>query len=848
MGAAASLYVTVKADVRSAATALKNTETQFQRTGSAAKKMDTQLSLVGSNTRKSARSFDALGTSVRGATGSQQKFAPVAGKTAAQVDRLGRAQQSAKSAAQGMGLGTMAAQGGVLAFAYGAGKAIQASVDFDRSMRNVNSIAQLSEVKFDSLSDSVRGLAGKTAQSPQTLARGMYDLVSSGFKASDGLKILEASANAATAGLTTTEVSTSAVAAVLNAYHEPASKAGEISDTLFKTVDRGVISFEQLASNIGDVLPFASSLGVGLGQVGASISTMTKAGISPAETMTRIKAIMTALIQPSDALGVTMRQMGYNSAESMLKARGFQGSIDALARSTGGSKEKLAELFPNVRALGGVMALTGGNAKGAAADVQSLATTVGATKDALSQQKKSTSFKFDQAKADAEALAIEVGGPLADALGDAAKTASDIVSAVSAASAAIDSILGKGATKKGASFMMSGWRDHWNEIKNMGGKMSSMASQAWNGKKPARVPITVAPKIDNSSVASVSKQIKAAGKDGKVSLKVTTNAEKISPQMQDVIKAAKEANRQRPKVDFKFPGLDTGRSGIAQLRSDIGSLPASKTVTVKVHTQKDSKAGGGRTTASLVEVNERGPESVRYPDGTMSMLGDGRRHTTALPIGSYVYTASQTRRMFGAIPGYAKGGKVKKESRAQNALQTIDYLNDVGKLSDAGERKRLRGALRAKGKGKLSRDTRREIRRRLYGLNVSQKSRIQDLKDQAAAAGMDDKGRADLAVTTAQRHLQEAKRAKNTEARWQAEAELAQALADQKRTSEESTKALVTALDDNTKQMKANADFAVQMHTATQGVTDTLLQGILDKSLGGQLSSALLLSGPRFAT
>ena len=112
--------------------------------------------------------------------------------------------------------GTMAKRAGALAgVSLGAGMAAagQATVDFDKSMRNVNSIAQLNEKQYKKLSKSVRGLAGPTAQAPKTLADGMYTLVSSGFKAQDALKVLRSSAKAATAGPTDTETSTAAVAA-----------------------------------------------------------------------------------------------------------------------------------------------------------------------------------------------------------------------------------------------------------------------------------------------------------------------------------------------------------------------------------------------------------------------------------------------------------------------------------------------------------------------------------------------------------------------------------------------------------------------------------------------------------
>ena len=217
-----------------------------------------------------------------------------------------------------------AAVGGGLVL--GVGQAARATIEFDKSMRNVNSIAQMGEKRLRALNKAVLDLSKETAQAPNTLAEGLYDLVSSGFDAKESLDILRSSAKAATAGLTTTEVSTKAVAAVLNAYRRPAEDAAEVSDVLFRTVDRGVISFEDLASNIGDVLPFASSLGVELEEVGAAAATLTKAGIQPAEAMTRLKGTMTAFIKPSADMKAAIEAQGFASGEALIKAKGLQGA------------------------------------------------------------------------------------------------------------------------------------------------------------------------------------------------------------------------------------------------------------------------------------------------------------------------------------------------------------------------------------------------------------------------------------------------------------------------------------------------------------------------------------------
>src|SRR5690606_31765901 len=151
-----------------------------------------------------------------------------------------------------------------------------------------------------------------------------------------------------------------------------AERAQEVSDTLFRTVDRGVISFEELSGTIGDVLPFASSLGVDLAQVGASIATMTKAGIGPAETMTRIKNVMVSMLKPGTNLKDAIQGLGFESGEALIKSKGFQGALEALVGTTDGTKQEVAKLFPNIRALGGVLALTGKNSRVAGKDLKGM--------------------------------------------------------------------------------------------------------------------------------------------------------------------------------------------------------------------------------------------------------------------------------------------------------------------------------------------------------------------------------------------------------------------------------------------------------------------------------------------
>jgi len=365
----------------------------------------------------------------------QRKFAAELGAAGAELEAMGLKGAKAMSvfAAQGEKLKKLGRSWtrNVSLPIVGVGvAAVGFAVNFDRAMRNVNSIAQLPERQFHQLERSVLALAGPTAQSPKTLAEGLYDLVSSGFNAKEAMMVLGSSARAASAGLTTTEVSTQAIAAALNSYHLPASKAKEVSDILFETVNRGVISFDELASQLGYIVSTGNAAGIGLKELGAEVSTLTLAGQVNGQAITNLNQAITAFLKPSKDMKKAVRALGYENAETLLKTKGFQGAVEALANHAGGSKEELASYFGNVRAGRAVYALTGKGAKVAQENIAGFNNVAGSTNKVLKEQEKSVGFKAQRAWAKLQATLIKLGYKVLPVLLPAAEKLVNIVGSV----------------------------------------------------------------------------------------------------------------------------------------------------------------------------------------------------------------------------------------------------------------------------------------------------------------------------------------------------------------------------------------------------------------------------------
>lgn len=301
---------------------------------------------------------------------------------------------------------------GVAALAVGFSAAVSKAVEFDREMRNVNSIMKLSEDEFRAVSARVLQLSTELPQSADVLARGLYDIASAGFQGADGLAVLEASATAAAAGLSETDVAAKAITAILNAYGMEASEASDVSDILFKTVETGVITFDQLAGTMGNIVGVASAAKIPIEEITAAQAAMTLSGIGAAEATTSLNRVVTSLLDPGDHLAGVIRQLGYESGIQMLEVEGLYGAMELLRLHAGGSVEEMMALFPEIRAMRGAFALTAAEGQNYAKTFGEIAVegeAVGATQSALGEQLKSVSLQWDLFRSSVSAALITVG-------------------------------------------------------------------------------------------------------------------------------------------------------------------------------------------------------------------------------------------------------------------------------------------------------------------------------------------------------------------------------------------------------------------------------------------------------
>jgi len=288
-------------------------------------------------------------------------------------------------------------KGGLLALATGVAVVGRETLQLDTAMRNVNSISGMTETQLAATTDRLVQMSKVLPQSSSTLAEGLYDIASSGFQGAEGMKVLDAAATSASAGMTQTATSAKAITAVLNAYKKPAAEAADVSDILFQTVNLGVTSFEQLAHNVGDYIGQSQALGVEFAETGSAIATLTLNGTTAAQAGTTLGSVLNTLIKPSEDLTTVLERNGYASGTAAIEALGLRGTMQMLSEQSGGTAEGMSELFTDVQALRGALALTsndGATYAEVAAKIEDRTSRAGAAQRALAEQSKAASFQL----------------------------------------------------------------------------------------------------------------------------------------------------------------------------------------------------------------------------------------------------------------------------------------------------------------------------------------------------------------------------------------------------------------------------------------------------------------------
>jgi TP901 family phage tail tape measure protein len=297
---------------------LKQIQTAFDRLGKTlSTSLDSSLGKLQSNLNKlegSGKSAAAGLKSLESSSSAAEKAAGNLHKTAGNVG----------SALQNLGKGAADASGGILRLGSGAigsvvgglervgniaitaGAAItklgliggtalvglaslgaKSAGDLEQSINNISTIAP--NINTAELFKSLNDMSTRVPQTAAQLGDSLYNIFSSiDVSQQDALKLLENFSKGAVGAGTDAETFGTAIMGVLNAYKLNVGDASKVSDIFFNTVNKGVISGQELATSLGPVTQSAKAAGVSIEELGAMIAGVTKEGGPAAQNVNNL--------------------------------------------------------------------------------------------------------------------------------------------------------------------------------------------------------------------------------------------------------------------------------------------------------------------------------------------------------------------------------------------------------------------------------------------------------------------------------------------------------------------------------------------------------------------------------
>ena len=337
---------------------------------------------------------------------------------------------------------------------------------FEKQMAEVSTMLDKPERHMQRFSDAVLDMSREFGDSTESVARGLYDILSAAIAPADALAVLSVSAKAAVGGLTDTATAVDAITTILNSFGMEASEANDVADVLFTTVKRGKLQFNDLAQFIGKTTSFAALAGIELAELGAMLATTTRAGLQPEIAVTATRQFIGSIIRPTkESAKLFAKIFGKEMNTRILKTWG--GVLGFLKRISKLDTETQAKLFPNVRAAAAALTLTA-NTEGFEQDLGYMMNRAGAAEEAFDKMSKTTAFAWNKLKQSVVSVFTTIGEAIGPMVSNAAQAIGVVVESILpwikangalfvSLAGIVASILGLGAALKVAAFAITGF-------------------------------------------------------------------------------------------------------------------------------------------------------------------------------------------------------------------------------------------------------------------------------------------------------------------------------------------------------------------------------------------------------
>lgn len=332
---------------------------------------------------------------------------------------LNKAQSKLKSFGSRLqGIGSQLQTRLALPLIAGGTAAIKMAADFDKSMTKIKTLVGIAGADVDAMGSSVKAFATAAGVSSGEAAEAMFFITSANLRGADAMSVLEQSTKAAALGLGSTATIADLATSAMNAYGVKSLSATNATDVLTAAVREGKLEASELSSAMGQTLPVASNMGIKFHEVGAAFAAMSRTGTNAAQASTQLNSIMMGIMKPTKDAEKAMLSLGLSKEKlrQQIREKGLLSVLQTLRQASIVNSEAFERVFGNVRAVRGILDLTGASMGDTVKIFDRMSNTAGMTQQAFEELQKSSEFRLRKGLRSLQNQFTDLGAVLMDSL------------------------------------------------------------------------------------------------------------------------------------------------------------------------------------------------------------------------------------------------------------------------------------------------------------------------------------------------------------------------------------------------------------------------------------------------
>lgn len=284
---------------------------------------------------------------------------------------------------------------------------------FETSFSKASTLFGDVSVDTDNLKSKIADMSKQTGISAEELNETLYQAMSAGIPVTEdmgtALAAVQTAAKLSVGGFTSSSTAMSGLTTAINAYGLSADDASRIADEFILVQNKGVTTVDELASNMGRAISTDSAYGVNLENLNAAYISLTKGGISTAESTTYLSSMMNELGDSGSDVGkVLQEKTGMSFSQLMDNGYSLADVLDILMASVDGDSSALMNLWGSAEAGKAANAILTQGTDNFRQSLDDLGNSSGTTEDAYSTMMDTADGKMKQVKETANDLFIKV--------------------------------------------------------------------------------------------------------------------------------------------------------------------------------------------------------------------------------------------------------------------------------------------------------------------------------------------------------------------------------------------------------------------------------------------------------